>query len=264
MDDRDRYDWVDTLVGCAGANHGTYTCGPNCEQGTGTARPCGFISPDYADEPGEPLYELNRPDETPGDVEYYTIRGGADYFYLENPNSPKLEGAAENVLLKNGAHNATWASETSISLILQWVTDGNLPEGNANSETVSATGSRQDAGDAFTAGQTNRIDISVEADEPVVVRDQVPYEWDVLAGQSPDVSCVGPHPHEGTQHVHFKGKEASKRHDLTYFVEAPSEARDSSGYQFGPVEVRAPGGSEWQSVPGTEGTNTVVAADTDA
>ena len=174
MDDRDRYDWVDTFVGCAGANHGTYTCGPNCEQGTGTARPCGFISPDCADEPGEPLYELNRPDETPGDVEYYTIRGGADYFYLENPNSPKLEGAAENVLLENGAHNATRASETSISLILQWVTDGNLPEGNANSETVSATGSRQDAGDAFTAGQTNRIDISVEADEPVVVRDQVP------------------------------------------------------------------------------------------
>lgn len=262
MDDNDRYGWVDTFVGCAGANHGTYTCGPTCEAKPGTGEPCGFISPACA-EPGGPLYELNHPDETPGGVEYYTIRGTADYFYLDDPDSPRLEGANRNVVI-DGAHNATRASETSIDLIFEWVTDGTVESGQTGrTRDISATGSRADDGSVFTAGQTDQIDLVVEANRPVVVRDTVPYEWGVLADHSADASCVEPHPHGGVSHVHFGGNEARKRHTLSYLVEAPDDLEDTATYTFGPLEVRTPDSDRWTAVAETEETNAVVGTDTE-
>jgi len=118
----ERYDRVETVVGLAGANHGTWTCGPGCEEGPGTTRPCQFISHDCADTPGEPLYELNTPDETPNDdgVDYYTIRGSTDEFFLVRPESPVLEGA-ENVRLETD-HDGVRSSDATKQLLAEWLT----------------------------------------------------------------------------------------------------------------------------------------------
>lgn len=122
MAERDRYDQVDTFVGLAGANHGTGTC-PTCDPYPGTGEPCQFISPACADEPGEPLYELNHPDETPGVVSYYTVRGTADVFFPVDQDSPRLDGALRNVVLDGATHDEVRESDRSVGLQYQWVTE---------------------------------------------------------------------------------------------------------------------------------------------
>jgi pimeloyl-ACP methyl ester carboxylesterase len=239
-----RYDVVDTFVGCAGANEGTSTCGPGCEQGTGASRVCGFISPD-CNQPGGPLYELNEPDETPGDVDYYTIRGNLDYFYADNPDSPELAGANANVVLPGAAHNATRASDAAIELIYQWVTDG--ADGDAayrtNAGAVEGTPDKDDG-------------LSVVADGPVLLRDRVPYEARVLTEESDDVTAVAPRPHRGVRAVYLDG--TAKRHDVEYLVEMP----ETSGYyEFGPAEVRSPAATEWATVPETTAGVLVVGSE---
>lgn len=119
----DRYDRVETFVGLAGANHGTWTCGPGCEAGPGTARVCGFVSHDCADTPGEPLYELNTPDETPnGDaIDYHTLRGSADGFFSVRPESPALEGA-ENVEMATD-HDGVRTDEAAKGLAYEWLSE---------------------------------------------------------------------------------------------------------------------------------------------
>lgn len=116
----DRYDRVRTFVGLAGPNRGTWTCGPGCEDGVGTARVCQFISHACADTPGEPLYELNTPDETPHDdvIDYYTLRGSRDEFFLVRPESPTLEGA-ENVVLETD-HDGVRTEAAAKQLTYQW------------------------------------------------------------------------------------------------------------------------------------------------
>ncbi|WP_306053339.1 esterase/lipase family protein [Natronococcus wangiae] len=126
----DRYDRVETVVGLAGANHGTWTCGPGCEEGPGTSRVCRFISHSCADTPGEPLYELNAPDETPNDgaIDYYTIRGRYDEFFLVRPESPVLEGA-ENVVLETD-HDGVRTSEATKQLLYEWLSVESHPSSN--------------------------------------------------------------------------------------------------------------------------------------
>ncbi|PSP97452.1 hypothetical protein BRC94_10140 [Halobacteriales archaeon QS_5_70_17] len=117
----DRYDRVDGFVGLAGANHGTWTCGPGCEEGPGTARVCQFISHACADTPGEPLYELNHPDETPGDgIDYYTLRGSADEFFAVRPESPVLAGAEANVEMDTD-HDGVRTEPAAVELVYQWL-----------------------------------------------------------------------------------------------------------------------------------------------
>lgn len=118
----DRYEWVDSMVGLAGANHGTWTCGPGCAAGLGSTRICDFLSHACADTPGRPLYELNA-DETPGPVEYYTIRGTDDDFFRTRPTSPELDGA-ENVVLDGADHDAVRTSDTTRELLFEWLSDG--------------------------------------------------------------------------------------------------------------------------------------------
>lgn len=117
----ERYSRVETFVGLAGANHGTWTCGPECEEGPGTARVCKFISHKCADEPGLPLYELNHPDETPHDeqIDYHTLRGSADEFYVVRPESPMLDGA-ENVEMTTD-HDGVRTEEAAKQLAYQWL-----------------------------------------------------------------------------------------------------------------------------------------------
>ena len=123
----DRYDRVETVVGLAGANDGTWTCGPDCEEGAGTARVCQFISHDCADTPGEPLYELNTPDETPDDeIDYHTLRGSADEFFLVRPESPTLEGA-ENVEMATD-HDGVRTEEAAKQLAYEWLSTPLSPD----------------------------------------------------------------------------------------------------------------------------------------
>lgn len=87
-----RLEWVDTFVGLAGANHGTAAnlFSPVDDDG--------MIGFGADGRPKEPLQELNQFGETPGEVEYYTIRGSFDEYFFINPRSPELAGA-ENVCL---------------------------------------------------------------------------------------------------------------------------------------------------------------------
>lgn len=259
-------DVVDTFVGCAGGNHGTETCGP-CRKGPGSAEPCNVISPLCADGAGEPLYDLNHYDpegagsgdpspmnETPGDVDYYTIRGGLDYFYPANRESPELAGAT-NVLLTGRAHNATRASGTAVELIYQWIGADEALE-RTTRVPVSASGSRRDDGSVFTAGQTDRIDITVRTDRPTLLRDRIPYRWDVIETDGDDLAAVAARPHEGLKEVYLS-THATRTHSVTYFVEAPTS---SGRYEFGPVDVRVPRATVWEPVDGTGDANQVVGA----
>ncbi len=249
-----RYDHVDTFVGCAGANEGTSTCGPACARGSGANRPCGFISPTCAD-PGGPLHRLNNPDETPGSVDYYTIRGDLDYFFADNPDSPTLDGANANVVLSGAAHNATRASDAAVELIYQWVTDGPDSGRPTRETTVDADGTRQ-MGSVYLGGTTARVRLRVEADRPVLLRDSVPYGARVLTDYSDDVVAVAPRPHRGVREVYFGGP--AKRWDIEYLVEMPEGA---GRYGFGPAAVRTPEATAWADLADTSTNVVVIGAD---
>lgn len=121
MDEYDAYDRVDTFVGLAGANHGTALC-PFLEQ-TPLSGPhtdvCDFIGIDRLDDPSHPLNQLNQ-NETPGDVDYYTIRGAYDEFFLSNPMSPCLEGAEANVRILED-HTGVRDSSITKQYLLEWL-----------------------------------------------------------------------------------------------------------------------------------------------
>jgi hypothetical protein len=267
-----RFERVDTVVGLAGANHGTYTCGP-CRKGLGGSEPCNVISPQCADEPGEPLYDLNHygfdcagsdapceVNETPhGDrIDYYTIRGSLDYFFADDPDSPVLAGAESNAVI-NAAHNATRASDVAVELVYQWVTDGEPATGGATSKPVPGLGgSREDDGGLFPAGGTNTVELTASADRPALLRDRVPYTWDVDREHG-DVVAVAPRPHRGIKEVYF-GSGVAKTHAVRYFVTAPSGSDAGGSYEFGPAQVRRPGDPEWTDVPGTTDRNVVLGA----
>jgi len=92
--------WVRKFVGLGGANHGVCVC-PGCYDtslgGTypmfDTGEACQFIAVQCFSVPGHPLYEINLPTETPGNISYYTLRGVYDPLYSCNIYSPYLDGA---------------------------------------------------------------------------------------------------------------------------------------------------------------------------
>ncbi|PSQ44038.1 hypothetical protein BRD14_01980 [Halobacteriales archaeon SW_5_68_122] len=121
-------------------------------------------------------------------------------------------------------------------------------------DVPDVTGTREDDASVFTGGQTNRIDISVEAaDERVEIRDRLPEGWSV-GGFSDDIERVEK-PDDGPNYVYFSP--AGESVEVTYFAEAPSGATETGQYSFGPVEARA-GESNWVAVEGTSDTNAVV------
>lgn len=114
--EEDRYDDVRRFVGLAGGNHGSWATdvGPYCG--------LGYVTPDLTTTRSAaegPLSELNE-DETPGDVEWYTIYGGRDRFYRDT-HSPRLEGAT-NVYLPDATHDAVLHGETTMDLLAEWLT----------------------------------------------------------------------------------------------------------------------------------------------
>lgn len=132
-----------------------------------------------------------------------------------------------------------------------------------------AGGSRQDDGSAFTGGQTDQIDLTVDdPDAEAEVRDVIPVEWNVLTEYSDDVARV--EESEGRKRVVFRGTapEGTKT-SYTYMAEAPSDAESTNSYSFGPAEARAVADEDsfsnpdaWVDVPGTSETNYVVGQST--
>ncbi len=120
LDRRDRYDWVNSFVGIAGANHGSALCQrlDHSRVPLGPAAAVRFLNPAHLDQPDHPLARLNE-NETPGDVEYYTVRATEDRFFPEDPTSPRLEGAI-NVAVP-GTHDGLLGSDATFDHLSDWL-----------------------------------------------------------------------------------------------------------------------------------------------
>lgn len=123
LDRFDRYDRVEALVGLAGANHGSSLCRRLARSriAFGPARSNRFLNPAHLDDPTHPLAELNE-DETPGAVDYYTLRATEDRFFRENPQSPALEGAT-NVAIETD-HTGLLTSDETVEYLHDWLRGG--------------------------------------------------------------------------------------------------------------------------------------------
>ena len=119
----------------------------------------------------------------------------------------------------------------------------------------SVTGSRDDDGDLFTAGQTNQVDLTIRGNAEVLVRDRMPADWTVVEGDPHTTYTDG-----DTRYVEFENSlEDGQR---TYFAEAPDDLAETSTYEFGPIEYSLDGGENWNLIPETTDRNNVLAADT--
>jgi pimeloyl-ACP methyl ester carboxylesterase len=118
--EHDRYDWVDSVVGLAGANHGLVLGSLCADAGLthDTYRSSEFLRRDYHTVPDHPLAALNE-DETPGDVDYYTVRGTDDPLFWRCPRSPELAGAT-NVVLRTDHDGVRTAGRTK-KLVFEWL-----------------------------------------------------------------------------------------------------------------------------------------------
>jgi len=132
--------------------------------------------------------------------------------------------------------------------------DPSSNEDRAFDRRFIVSGSREDDGSVFTGGQTNRIELTIEASDAVVVRDAVPVEWSVVAGDEHRVYET-----DGTKYVEFT--ESLEEATRMYFAEAPSGLQGTNQYMFGPVEVLGDG--EWQTLVGTTASYTVVGPSTE-
>jgi len=130
-------------------------------------------------------------------------------------------------------------------------------DGEVTEPVFHAEGSRSDDGSVFTAGQTNQVTVTVdEATESATVRDEIPFEWNVVGG---DAHAV--YTDDGHRYVEFTDA-VSAGDSLSYFIEAPSDETKTGSYEFGPAEAApADGSGYWLTVTGSE-TNDVVAEET--
>ena len=118
---------------------------------------------------------------------------------------------------------------------------------------LDVTGRRTDDGSAFTAGQTNHVEITLtDTNERLVeVRDAIPSNWQVESGNYDRVETDG-----DVTYVYFDADfDGSGEVTFDYFAEAPEE---TARYGFGPAEVRAAGTDEFVAVPNTTDTNAVA------
>ncbi|MFB6127317.1 MAG: LVIVD repeat-containing protein [Halolamina sp.] len=118
---------------------------------------------------------------------------------------------------------------------------------------------REDDGDAFTGGQTNRVDLRVDfAEESVLLRDRLPTDWGVVGGDPARTYEAG-----GAKIVEFEA--AVDDGDVrTYFASVPADATDPSVDDLGPAEFSADGGDTWHAVPGTGDANVTTGSGTAA
>ncbi|WP_158055301.1 LVIVD repeat-containing protein [Halorussus halophilus] len=172
------------------------------------------------------------------------------------PEDSKMEGLNSAVPFTWTAveqNGVTFASDINTGVYA--VHNEYVPFGDDPGAGAHVSVERQDDGSAFTGGQTNRVDLAVGADESVLVRDEIPEEWEVVEGDAHSTHTAG-----GRTYVTFEMPvEAGER---TYFAEAPSGVEQTGDYTFGPVEYSADGGETWTEVAGTTETNTVLGTST--
>ena len=120
LSEYDRHDRVETFVGLAGANHGTELCRWADAVGIrdGPYKVTPFLRGDYERDDDHPLARLND-EETPGDVDYYTIRGTDDPLFWRCRESPELEGAT-NVVLETD-HDGVRTETRARELMFEWL-----------------------------------------------------------------------------------------------------------------------------------------------
>jgi pimeloyl-ACP methyl ester carboxylesterase len=146
----DRHDHVAAFVGLAGANHGTVltTWAADAGMRDGTYKMSPFLRADYESFDDHPLARLNE-DETPGDVDYYTLRGTEDPLFWRCPESPALEGAT-NVALTTD-HDGVRTARRAKELVFEWVSgdhphDLSLQVGLPRADAGTDDGTEADAG----------------------------------------------------------------------------------------------------------------------
>lgn len=189
-----------------------------------------------------------------GNVSYeWTQVNGSDAT-IRSPGS-----AATNVTLPDVDGNRTVTFEVT-------VTDeaGNAATTTVDVRTVDVgqTGEWSDDGTVFTAGQTNRVEVTVETNVDAEVRDVIPAAWtvDESFGDVDRVERDG-----DVKYVYFDGDVSAADNGTTYayFAEAP----DSTGqYTFRNTQVRPTGFGDaaWRDVSGTSDDNAVVGQSTEA
>jgi len=124
--------------------------------------------------------------------------------------------------------------------------------------TLDVSGTRTDDGAAFLAGDTNQMELSVDADADVTaLRDTIPAEWSVVGGDA-DRTEPGP---DGTRYVYFEDIDPAEQQSVTYFVEAPADPEQSGKYTFGPCEVHVDELGVFQPVPDTASDEVAVGVD---
>lgn len=120
MDKFDTYNYVKSFVGIAGANHGMSMCPPKafCKKlpSTSILKPCQTLSKITLGKSEIERFN-NRVGETPGDIDYYTIRGCKDKLFNFNKESPRLEGADKNLEIDTGHIGA---KNKPINKIYKW------------------------------------------------------------------------------------------------------------------------------------------------
>lgn len=140
-------------------------------------------------------------------------------------------------------------------------------------EFLTVTGSREDGGDFFTAGQTMEINLTVgggtDADpshDVDVVYDVIPDEWEVDPVDGDDLQYEDGEPRtEPTEDgsatkVFIDGSvPAGGSATFTYFVEAPSGPQQTGSYAFGPAQADSDEVDDGAvAVSGTSDTNVVA------
>jgi len=120
LSEYDEHDHVDSMVGLAGANHGSVLnrWADRAGMSEGTYKMSPFLRDDYDRDDDHPLARLNA-DETPGDVDYYTLRGTEDPLFWGCPESPELAGAT-NVALETD-HDGVRTDRRARELVFEWV-----------------------------------------------------------------------------------------------------------------------------------------------
>jgi subtilisin family serine protease len=122
-------------------------------------------------------------------------------------------------------------------------------------------GTREDDGSAFTGGQTNQIDLTVNPSTDSEFRDVVPTEWTVLTEYSDDIARVDET--DGAKYVYFEpSATADTDTTVSYFVEAPEGGLTTNTYTFGPAEVKPDAETGWVAVSGTSDSNAVIGTST--
>jgi subtilisin family serine protease len=146
--------------------------------------------------------------------------------------------------------------------------DINLSSLGDEPETLSASGSRSDDGQVFTAGGTNQVTVTVESlthdvDE---ARETLPDGWTVVGTNEGVTKVSETEVSFDTDLVNEATGDGSA--EFTFFVEAPSGPGGSNQYTLGPTEVRKDDGvanaDTFVPVSGTSSTEYVVGVSTGA